>query len=213
MILSPPPGRTVQEWYFGEVSGVSNSGLTKTKHLMEGTEPPPSNSAFFRLGNMVDAYLLQKAEWDMDATQEEKRHAMALANKLLAHPLCATIIKAGDRQAVFRREVVIDLEGIEKVVLSKCMVDAAHPRSRTALDIKTGAFTSHESFLTTIERFSYDRAAYWYSEAGEFDTFILAGIGKKGHGPFIHIIKRGDPMWLAGKEKATVLAYYHDIIT
>jgi len=212
MILTPPPNRTVKDWYFSEVPGVSNSGLTTTKHKMEGTEPPAANSAFFRLGNLVDAHLLQKAEWDMEATQEEKRHAMALASNLMAHPLCAAIVRGGISQAVFQNEVLVDLEGIEKVVVGRCMVDKAVTKLRTALDIKTGAFSSLSGFLASIERFDYDRAAYWYSEVGEFDTFILAGIGRKGHGPFIHIIKRGDPMWLSGKEKANLLAYYHDLL-
>jgi len=212
MILTPPPGRTVKDWYFTEVSGLSNSGMTTTKHKMEGTEPPHWDSSFFRLGNMVDAYLLQKSEWDMDATPEEKLHAIALANKLSTHPLCAAVLKGGLSQVVFQREIVIDLEGIEKVVLARGMVDKAVPRLRTIMDIKTGAFTSQAGFLASIDRFDYDRAGYWYMEAGDADTFILAGIGKKGHGPFIHIIKRGDEMWTKGKEKASVLAYYHDLL-
>jgi len=211
MRIHPPFGTAVKDWYFANIQGVSNSGLTKTKNWLAGKDAPVASSDFFRLGNMVDAHLLQKSEWDTSATHEEKIHAIRLSGLLTTNPLCASILAAGEYQAVFVNQIQIELEGIEKVVDSRCMVDVAVSRMRLGCDIKTGSFSSLSGFLGSIERFDYDRAAYWYMETGEFDTFVIIGIGKKGHGPFVHIVRRGDSMFLSGKEKAHPLAYYYEL--
>ena len=93
-------------------------------------------------------------------------------------------------------------------------LDGYLPKFGIGKDDKTTAARSQAQFESSIDRFNYDRQAYWYMEIAELDRFVFIGASKTRIGEvFIKIIKRGDPLWLSGKEKASALAYYSDVAT
>jgi hypothetical protein len=207
-----PAGMTTKEFYFNHVSGLSNSGLGKVADWLEGRMGKSLPEKAFRFGSMVDAMLTQPDELVEDASDAELLKAIKLSNSFKEHPLASTILEHGEPQVILTKEIEIDYEGILKTVAAKCMLDLCLLKMRIGCDIKTTAAGNMKTFLASIARFNYDRQAYWYMEVGELDRFVFIGLSKvKSMPPFIWIIKRGDPMWLSGKEKASALAYYADL--
>ena len=208
-----PPGLTTKEFYFNHVKGLSNSGLSRVADRLEGAMDKPMPINAFRFGSMVDAILTQPDELADDLTDAELKAGLRLSEAVKAHPLARTLLAHAEPQVIISRTLTIDLEGIEKEVLAKCMLDGAILKMKIGKDDKTTSERTYAGFLKAIERFNYDRQAYWYMEVAELDRFVLIGISKTKPGEvFIHIIKRGDEMWTKGKEKASVLAYYHDLL-
>ena len=208
-----PAGMTTKEFYFNHVVGLSNSGLGKVQDKMEGNFDKPVPYGAFRFGSMVDAILTQPDELVTDLTDDELRQGLRLSEAVKTNPLAKVLLDHAEPQVIVSRTLTINLEGIEKEVLAKCMLDLALLKMGIGADIKTTAARTHAQFLASVERFNYDRQAYWYMETPELNKFVFIGISKTKVGEvFIHIVKRDDPMFLSGKEKAHALAYYHDLI-
>lgn len=210
----PPLGISSKDYYFNHVKGLSNSGLTRVEDWLKGQMDKPIPEKAFRFGSLVDAMLTQPEELDEDATDMELLSAIKVKNAILAHPLGRTLLTYAEPQAIVTNEILVDFEGIEKRVLAKCMLDGYLPKFGIGKDDKTTAARSQAQFESSIDRFNYDRQAYWYMEIAELDRFVFIGASKTRIGEvFIKIIKRGDPLWLSGKEKASALAYYSDVAT
>lgn len=210
----PPEGMSSKEYYFNHVNGLSNSGLTRVEDWLKGKMDKPIPEKAFRFGSLVDALISQPEELEEDASDLELLSAIKVKEAIMAHPLGRTLIQYSEPQAIVTKEILVEFEGIEKRILAKCMFDGYLPKFGIGKDDKTTAARTQAQFESSIDRFNYDRQAYWYMEVGELDRFVFIGASKSKVGDvFIKIIKRGDPLWLSGKEKASALAYYSDVVT
>lgn len=208
----PPPDLTTKEFYFNHVKGLSNSGMGKVQDWLDGREDKVMPEKAFRFGSMVDAMLTQPDELDETLSDEELLRGFKLSQTAKSNPLCSILLDKGEVQAILTKTVKLEFEGIEFEVEGKCMLDIYLPKMKIGADIKTTAAKSYNQFLSSIERFSYDRQAFWYMEIAELDRFPFIGLSKtKNVDPFVPIVKRGDPIWLSGKEKASMLAYYSQL--
>ena len=208
-----PAGMTTKEFYFNHVQGLSNSGLTKVEDWLKGNMDKVIPEKAFRFGSMVDAMLTQPDELEPDATDEELLKAIKVRDAIKSHPLGKVLLDQAEPQVILTNEIRIEFEGIEKIVLAKCMYDGLLEKMRIGKDDKTTAARTMVQFESSIDRFHYDRQAYWYMEVGQLDRFVFIGASKTKIGEvFIKIIKRGDPLWLSGREKASALAYYSDVV-
>jgi hypothetical protein len=207
-----PEGMTTKEFYFNHIKGLSNSGMGKVQDWLDGKEDKAMPEAAFRFGSMVDAMLTQPDELEANATDEELLKAMQVRDAIRSHPLGGMLLDKAEPQVIITNTLKLDYEGIEFEIEGKCMLDGLIQKMKIGKDDKTTAARTHAQFMASVERFNYDRQAFWYMELAELDRFVFIGASKIKVGEvFIHIIKRGDPMWLSGKEKATSLAYYSKI--
>ena len=208
-----PEGMTTKEYYFNHVKGLSNSKMTKVQDWLDGKMDRVMPEAAFRFGSMVDAMLTQPDELDLTATDQELLKTSKVRDAIVAHPLGKILLDHSEPQVILTNQVKIEYEGIEQMIEAKCMLDGLIAKMKIGKDDKTTAAKTQSQFLSSIDRFNYDRQAYWYMEIADLERFVFIGASKEYIGRvFIHIVRKGDPMWLRGKEKAAMLAYYSQIM-
>jgi len=207
-----PSHLTTKEFYFNHVQGLSNSGMSKVQDWLDGREDKAMPEKAFRFGSMVDAMLTQPDELTEDATDQELLKAIKVRDAIRSHPLGGILLDKAEPQVILTNTLHLEFEGIPFEVEAKAMYDGLIQKMKIGKDDKTTAARNHQAFMKSFDMFHYDRQAFWYMEIGGLDRFVFVAASKVKVGEvFIHIIKRGDPMWLSGKEKASMLAYYSNL--
>lgn len=206
--IIPPAGVSAKDHYFNGVQGVSNSRLGEVDRWLQGNLDFvfPEKAAW--LGNAVDGLLTQPESIDFTGNMEL---ALKMAERAKKHPLVAMALRIGESQVIFTNWITIELGGICKNLMGKCMVDMSLLKHGVILDLKTTSAISQQAFRLSIDKFNYKRQSFWYMEITGADKMILVGIPKNRNEIYVEVIERGDERWEEGREQAHTLAYYHDI--
>jgi hypothetical protein len=196
------------EEYF-DLPYASNSGVKEAEKIL-GTgnfEEYVQTHSYYH-GSALDALLTEPeciATKDMSEVQRQTLLPMARSiqaddtYKRLFHPDVG-----GEVQAVIvNLELPINVDGMPVTIPGKCKFDWFNPGRVVNFggDLKTTEASTQEQFESAAKWFHYPQQAAWYMDVSETDRFAFIGVSKKNFRIFKIFIKRGDPLYLSGREK------------
>lgn len=198
-----------RENYFS-IRALSNSRLTEVKRGLAdaGYVPKPSETAF-SLGSLVDALLTQRK--DVDTQHPDFKKALRMKDRFLADPVCRAVYELTEKQVAYLNENEYNFMGNQGRLFCKALMDFDLPGD-AYMELKTTPATTYNQFLTNVNTFDYDRAAYHYMLTGQKRECLIIGLCKvKDLPPYLLKIKHGDKLWQSGREKWNHLAFNFDL--
>jgi len=178
----------VQEKYF-EVPYISASFLKDLK----GGYMPPNISEVFYFGSQFHYSILEPEKLDLSYDHLGKIYEMR--DEFFKDELCKAIILHPN----FKREheVYKTFRGIK----AKCKFDGLVKELSFGFELKGLSVRTHNTFLSSIDRFDYDLSSAWYMDLSGIDNHLIVGVSKVNFKLFKFIVKRGDHIYNRGKEK------------
>lgn len=222
---------TPEPEYYGDRRYISNSDLSALKNALTMRIMPANIREIYDFGNLFDALTTEPelvdhenmTVWLSDGTQahftkEQFDRAKRMKESALANDMVASLVASMQFQVIVREpefEVITDYAEI--IIPAKLKADMMNRKMRMGADLKSCACTSTAAFINMIDHFDYDRQAAWYMDVSGCDSFVFIGVAKQPdrrgkHGVFIHCVRRGDPMYLAGKAKYQRLAVQYKVL-
>lgn len=204
--------------YFDQ-AGLSNSGLSQFEQGLSTQDAFDSYEAF-RLGTLCDAVITEHAKVNyilftiQDQSYTYTREEFAWALRMRVAFFLDVVCKMLHRQSSFQVEmfVMVDFGGEIGLLYCKCKFDGFIWSAHWGWDLKSTMATTEAQFDHCIDRFNYDRAAYFYMEVSKSDRFCILGVSKKNQKIFKRFIVRGDPVWCRGRDKCHELLKKYVII-
>lgn len=198
---------------------VSNSTLSQLKDELSPTDIP-DKVANYAFGSLFHAFLLEPGTIDhinfklndVGYFPEEFTKARAMRDAVLKDPHAALMNKTAQKEfEIYADSVPFGIDGVEFKLGCRIKMDLFHPGAGVIEDYKSCNVKTHKEFMEIVDRFDWDRQAYFYLHVSGADRFILRGVSKvKGHPTFPVFINRQSPMYQSGKRKAEdlLLKYY-----
>lgn len=202
---------------------VSNSDLTALKNLLHPVPMPPgAREAAFRFGNLVDAIITEPArvnyyQLTVDGepyTDDEFRHAREMHRSLRLtarhDPFLAKVMEEAETQRfMVNKAQQFDYGGFPFTLPTRCKWDWWLPLYGFGGDLKTCAATTQKEFEDSIDFFDWDRSRAWYMDIARSTCDFIYAISKRNCRVFTIRIRRGDPLYLRGKDKYLELAFHY----
>jgi hypothetical protein len=198
--------------YFSNRTHLSNSGMSEIAQYIDGKPSP--NPENFRIGNLVDALVLEperclhhmRIVYDLDYiyTAEEWQKGLKMRDAVLArfrHELGIC-----EKQKSVFAPIEITYGDQTFTINGRCLWDFWHPKYSG--DLKTTDATTQAQVLEAIGRLDIDRSRAWYMDLTGTDVDHLIFVSKVNYKVFYHRIERGDAIYLSGLEKYSRLAFH-----
>lgn len=198
----------------------SNSSLTQIKRELTGADYQEYPNAY-RMGTLIDAVITEHSKVDLyrrvveeyNYTAQEIDLAKKMRSAFMSDPLAAQLMKVSDTQVeMYITNVPFNFNGVDFQLDCKCKYDGFASLTKWGWDLKSTVATSHAAFVAAIERFDYDRQAYWYMKLARAKRMALIGVSKINFKVFKVLISEGDDMWQSGKEKCDQLAFKYWVL-
>ncbi len=204
-------------------SEVSNSDLTELKNLLHPVPMPHGvKEATFRFGSLVDAIITepdrvnyyQLTVDDVQYTDEEFRHAKEMYRSLRTtarhDPFLAKVLDEAETQRFMVNQAqVFEYGGFPFTLDTRCKWDWWLARYHFGGDLKTCSASTQKEFEDAVDFFDWDRSRAWYMDIAHSDCDFIYAISKRNCNVFTTRIRRGDPVYLHGKEKYEELAFQY----
>ena len=203
-------------------SEVSNSDLTALKELLHPRMQFGNREEAFRFGNLVDAIITEPARVnyyrftvdDTQYTDYEFRHAQEMYKSLRAEARRDPFLDHVLRNAQTQRFMVNQSQKFEYcefefTLATRCKWDWWLDAPHFGGDLKTCAAATQKEFEDAIDTFDWDRSRAWYMDVVGSDRDFIYAISKKNCAVFKKHITRGDPIYRAGREKYSYLAFQY----
>lgn len=204
-------------------SEVSNSDLTALKNLLHPVAMPPGvKEAAFRFGSLVDAIVTEPERVNyyrltVDGepyTDEEFRHARemhrALRTTARRDPFLAKVLENAETQCVMTAKgQEFEYGGFTFALDTRCKWDWWLPLYHFGGDLKTCAAATQKEFDDAVDFFDWDRSRAWYMDIAHSDCDFIYAISKRNCNVFTTRIRRGDPIYLRGRDKYLELAFQY----
>lgn len=201
-------------------SEVSNSDLTELKNLLYPHVQYGDKEKAFRFGSLIDAMItepervrydkrmvddVQYSGEDFELAEEMKK---AIRKESERDPLIKYALERSDKQRfMVRHGQEFHYGDFTYRLDTRCKWDFWFDKMSFGGDLKSTSAETQKQFNEAMDFFDWDRSRAWYMDiAGSQQDFIVA-ISKKNQRIFKCMIKRGDPMYLRGKEKYEDLAF------
>lgn len=203
--------------YFSQ-PGLSNSRLSEFEQALSGKDGYDSTNAF-RIGHLVDAHItalntldhikLTIEDLPHTYTQYEWNWAIRARNAFFSDHVCSQIFYQSSLQ--LEMYAAVSFAGIGEIDC-KCKYDGWVHVTRWGWDLKTTQATSASAFEDCVDKFNYDRAAYFYMEVSGSNKFCIFAINKKTLKIYKVFIERGDYLHRRGKDKCLGLLKKYESI-
>lgn len=204
-------------------SEVSNSDLTALKNLLHPVAMPPgAKEAAFRFGSLVDAIITEPSRVNYyrltvdgeQYTDEEFRHAKemhrALRTTARRDPFLTKVLENAETQcAMTAKGQEFEYGGFTFTLDTRCKWDWWLPRCHFGGDLKTCAAATQKEFDEAVGFFDWDRSRAWYMDIAHSDCDFIYAISKRNCNVFTTRIRRGDPVYLRGRDKYLELAFQY----
>lgn len=199
---------------------VSNSDLTALKELLHPRLRFGNREEAFRFGSLVDAVITEPARVnyyrltvdDVQYTPEEFEHAREMYAALRAEartdPFLDHVLRnAGTQRFMVRRDQPFDYCGFPFTLDTRCKWDWW--LGNFGGDLKTTAAATQREFEDALDLFDWDRSRAWYMDIARSDRDFIYAISKKNNRVFKRLIRRGDSLYLSGRDKYEELAFQY----
>lgn len=192
--------------YF-KIDAVSNSALGAVKNELYNIEEVPNLKYHFAFGTLVDAMLtepddvIEEARYAYAFTDDQIKMAEKMYQYCMKDPLIVAMLKQAIGQYIYLKTMDFSQNGFAFKMKCKCKFDLFSKPMKMGLDFKTLSVSSYNQFLTSIDRFDYDRQAAFYMDLSGIDRFWIIGISKVNANIFKIAIERGDDVYKSGREK------------
>ncbi|MDE5643924.1 MAG: PD-(D/E)XK nuclease-like domain-containing protein [Muribaculaceae bacterium] len=204
-------------------SEVSNSDLTALKNLLHPvTMPPGVREAAFRFGSLVDAIITEPErvnyyQLTVDGEQyseDEFRHAREMYRSLrmtARHDpfLTKVLAEAETQRCMVNKAQLFDYGGFQFRLDTRCKWDWWLPACHFGGDLKTTACATQKEFDDAVDFFDWDRSRAWYMDIAHSDCDFIYAVSKRNCNVFTTRIRRGDPVYLRGRDKYLELAFQY----
>lgn len=206
---------------------VSNSDLKSLARAYHVEADPFGDriQTIFNFGSLIDAlrtatHLLVNNRLYSDdlvtfvtLTEEELEKGFALNKFLNTDRLMKLFSETMVGQFVFLKRLDFEYEGQKMFLRARCKFDHFTRREywntmRVGIDYKTTVAVNQRGFESSIEFFGWDMGAAYYMDIANIDYFWLIGICKTKNEIFKFAIKRGDAMYIRGRDKYTKWGYH-----
>lgn len=161
------------------------------------TEPHKVN--FFKLSVEGESY--QYSTDEFEAAKEMKK-------AFYKDAFCSQMVKQCNFQHItYKPEFLINYEGFEFTLPSKCKWDLFCPGFDMSGDIKSTTCTTQKQVEEVVRHFNYDRSRAWYMDLEKRNNDILIFISKVNFKIFKVPVKRGSSIFNEGKKKYQELSF------
>lgn len=182
---------------YNNLSGFSNSFLSRVKDIIMGKEPfRGSPAAIFgeALHQMIlEPHLYQpvafKSFRQSDFSKLEKMKQAIEKNRLWVH--------TRDKEGETEKQVIWKDE--QTGLVCKGILDRIV--GNDVMDIKTTSATSLDEFMHHITKYEYERQAAMYLDATDSDYFTWVCLSKRNYATFNYTLHRNDPLIESGRKK------------
>lgn len=201
---------------------VSNSDLTALKELLHPRLRFGNREEAFRFGSLVDAVITEPARVnyyrftvdDVQYTPEEFVHAREMYAALRAEArtdrfLDLVLHGAETQRFMVRRGQPFEYCGYQFTLDTRCKWDWWLPACGFGGDLKTTAAATQREFEDALDLFDWDRSRAWYMDIARSDRDFIYAISKKNNRVFKRLIRRGDSLYLSGRDKYEELAFQY----
>jgi len=194
---------------------VSNSDLSEMWRIVCPPKIQIDLKTAYRLGTLFDImvtepkkanHYLKKIESEQ-YTDDEWNNAVKMLNSFRGDPMCMALLGACEGQRIFSRDMDFDCYGVKFTLPTRVKYDLFEKINHYGVDLKSTAATTYKTFIAACKNFDYHRAAAWYMDVSQSDQFCIIGVSKKNYKIFKLFIKRGDDLYLEGKDRYDTLAY------
>lgn len=199
---------------------VSNSDLTELKNFLYPRTQYGDKEKAFKFGTLIDAMITEQdrvnyykltvddvvyTKEDFELATEMKK---ALRMEARKDQFLAQVLEKSDTQKFMtNKNQEFEYGNFKYTLDTRCKWDWWLAQFGFGGDLKSTFAESQKQFNEAIDFFDWDRSRAWYMDiAGSNQDFIYA-ISKKNLKIFKAFIKRGDPIYLKGKEKYDELAF------
>lgn len=209
----------LQDPYYA-MEEASNSDLSMLAKYWQGFQLSYDIDAAYKFGTLLDCMITEPSRLDyFRFTCAGEQHSPAdfeLAERMkksfMRNEFCRLILQSSDLQRVtVDPGFVITYLGFSFTIPLRMKADFdAQAKLGIIADLKSTKAKSEKEFLKMIEAFNYDRQAAVYMDLRKVDRFMLIGVSKVApYSVFKVAIKRGEDIYLSGREKYETLAYQH----
>ena len=199
---------------------VSNSDLTELKNFLYPRTQYGDKEKAFKFGTLIDAMITEQdrvnyykltvddvvyTKEDFELATEMKK---ALRMEARKDQFLAQVLEKSDTQKfMINKNQEFEYGNFKYTLDTRCKWDWWLAQFGFGGDLKSTFAESQKQFNEAIDFFDWDRSRAWYMDiAGSNQDFIYA-FSKKNLKIFKASIKRGDPIYLKGKEKYDELAF------
>lgn len=199
---------------------VSNSDLTELKNFLYPRTQYGDKEKAFKFGTLIDAMITEQdrvnyykltvddvvyTKEDFELATEMKK---ALRMEARKDQFLAQVLEKSDTQKfMINKNQEFEYGNFKYTLDTRCKWDWWLAQFGFGGDLKSTFAESQKQFNEAIDFFDWDRSRAWYMDiAGSNQDFIYA-ISKKNLKIFKAFIKRGDSIYLKGKEKYDELAF------
>lgn len=195
---------------------VSNSTLSALEKELSSKDQYDT-AANFSYGRLVHAFLGEPHKVDHiyrvydgeEYDPETFKHAKSTAALAKKDPFISTLLSTCEKEIeVYNYKKHYHIDGIGFTLDTRMKADLL--RVPICGDFKTTDCTTQTSFEECIDRFSWDRQAWFYMDNSGARKFVLIGLRKDGRGIFKTFINWGDQLCERGRAKGEklLLNYY-----
>lgn len=201
---------------------VSNSDLSWLNNYMTCKDSISENP--LRIGSLIDAYIteplsLQISEnsvrisgLDYEYTQEDLKLAKRMSAAFFQNEFCRKLHHVSDTQTIFFHVRHFFYDNFSFSLECRCKYDFYSRMLGWGADLKSTICTTEKQCREALKNFNYDRQAAWYMDLSDSDQFMIIFVSKINFKVFLIPIKRGDDLYLSGREKYEDLAFHWYIL-
>lgn len=194
---------------------VSNSDLSALEFYFMNKERMYDLQAAYRFGNLIDALITEPDRCDhLNLRVDDEQFnpfEWSLAKKMYhafyADPFCVQLLNNADGQNVIVEDLLINYEGFEFILPSRCKFDLLAKAMRIGADIKSTVAVTHDQFLKSITHFNYDKQGAFYMDMAKIDKHMIIGISKINYKIFKVPMVRDGELYNSGKKKYSEWAF------
>lgn len=207
-------------------SEVSNSDLTALKEVMHPRPMFGDREDAFRFGSLVDALITEpnRVDYynqtvdDVKYTDDEFLHAKEMQRSLRMEakqdPFLARVLELSNTQkCMINKEQQFSYCEFPFTLDTRCKWDWWLESFHFGGDLKTTFASSQKEFDDAVDFFDWDRSRAWYMDIANSDKDFIYAISKKNCKIFKKFIKRGDHIYLKGRDKYEELAFNYWLMT
>lgn len=212
--------------YF-KIPAISNSKLGELNDAMNAKEKQENIADIYNFGSLVDAMITEPAlinhktqstfiesdEVWLTVDNESWDKACAMKEAYFNNDFCVAFHNMMKFQYVYvRKNFLFHHQGHTASLPVKCKFDYINQKIRKSGDLKGLSIDTRAAFINAISHFNYDRQAAFYMDiAKAIDSHTIIAVSKKKPHPiFIKTIRKGDDLYLQGKEKYNKLGILYD---
>ena len=195
---------------------VSNSDLSALKDYLYPREDRFDPTEAYKFGTLIDMMITEPEKVDYfkltcdgeQYTIEQFEQAQEMKRAFLRDPMCKQILDKSEPQKVMRTRGLQVQHGSFRFTLpARCKWDLWMPLLGWGGDIKSTAATTQKQCEEAARFFDYPRSRAWYMDIAGSEKDILLFISKVNFKVFKIPIRRGDSLYMEGKEQYQDLAF------